>query len=485
MKKSFIVINLISLLFIVSFLFGSCAGRSQSIIADFPDETAGDTVAEFDPDAPAAPAPEAPAAVVPGQIAAAPEAPADAPAAVDEAAPQTAAATATAVSAPVAGTGTLDNGDWIPEVKSRLENLIAQNAGQGKKVIIDFDNTLICRDIGEATFASMVGDKKITSRNIPANITPSGKLNNTRVDIADFSGPAQFYNNFLSVTKEQPEELSPYSNGYVWLTQIMAGMTPADIASSTEKAYANGIARLDRTYPNLQETKVNGYLQPFFYPEMVDLTGLLVKNGYDVYIFSTSNTWTARWIVLKHLNPLIQAKYGAEAAIAPDHVIGISVLVEDNRTGIMHQDSLLAKTNQAYANMDIAELTNYRLTTQVVYPLTGYFGQLANIFKFVSYGRPFLVAGDSPNDHPMLNQAENRLWITRLEKMEYQEKTLDLIENSLPGEWMLQPVLFKESPGFVASQDDVNKRLHAKPFKKKTPNAVIKMLRTSGKLKGF
>ncbi len=379
----------------------------------------------------------------------------------------------------------LDQGKWCPEVKARLETLIAQNAGKGKKVIFDFDNTLICRDIGEATFAAMAGEKKLTLKNIPLEITPPFTLNGKRISPDNAENITMFYEDFLSATKHQPGEACPYSNGYAWVVQIMAGMTPADILSFTEKAYAKGIARQDSEKSNLQETKINGYRQPFFYPEMTDLAGLFLKNGYDVYVISASNIWTVRWMVIKNLNPLIQARHGEGLGIAPDHVIGVSVLLEDTRTGELHKDPLLVRTNKAYANMNLEELANYKLTSQIVYPLTGYFGKVANIIKFITSDRPFLIAGDSPNDHPMLNMAENRLWITRLEKMGYQEKTVKLIDNSLPGEWLLQPVLYKKSPGFVSSQADLDQSFSTKPSSKKTPDAVVQFLKKFGKLQKF
>ncbi len=46
-------------------------------------------------------------------------------------------------------------GNWNPEVKARLEKLIAANANQGKICVFDFDNTTLCRDIGEATMEAL------------------------------------------------------------------------------------------------------------------------------------------------------------------------------------------------------------------------------------------------------------------------------------------------------------------------------------------
>lgn len=376
----------------------------------------------------------------------------------------------------------LDKGKWLPDVKAGLESLIADNAGKGKKVFFDFDNTMICRDIGEATFSAMIGENQLNLDTIPKEISPSFTLDGKRKELKDVKG---YYEDFLSATGHQPGETSIYSNGYAWLAQAMAGMTPAQIVSFTKKAYADGAAIDDLGNKGLQETKVNGYRRPFFYPEMVDLAGLFLKNGYDVYVVSASNIWTVRWMVTKQLNAMIQAKHGKDVKIAPDHVIAVCTLIEDKRDGRLYKDPLLVKENKAYADMDMDELANYQLTTQVVYPLPGYFGKVANIMKFATSERPFFIAGDSPNDHPMLNWAENRLWITRLEKMGYQKKTMAQIEKSLPGNWFIQPTLYKKSPGFVSSAKDLEARFTSNPSKKEKMDGVVDFLKKSGELQKF
>lgn len=361
----------------------------------------------------------------------------------------------------------LDVGKWWPAVKTRLEILISENAGKNKKVVFDFDNTIICRDIGEATFASLVRDKKLTLTNIQTNVSPSFTLANKTLSLKNCQDLTTYYEGFLSVTRHQSRDTSLHANAYAWVVQIMAGMTPADIVLYTEKAYDKGIARKDSTDANLHVSKINGYPQPFFYPEMVDLLGVLLENHFDVYIISASNVWTVRWMVIQNLNPQIQARHGKGIGITPDHIFGINTLLKDRRTGKLYKDPILVKENQAYASLEIEELTHYELTCQIVYPLTAYFGKTAAILKHVTISRPFLVAGDSSNDHPMLNLAENRLWIGRLEKEDYQETTIALIKQSLPGTWLIQPVLYKISPGFVSCGGNLNERLRTRPAMKK------------------
>jgi len=62
-----------------------------------------------------------------------------------------------------AETLTLDNNNWNPQTKKKLETLLSENSGKGKKVIFDFDNTVVSRDIGEATFAWLVKNNKFSA----------------------------------------------------------------------------------------------------------------------------------------------------------------------------------------------------------------------------------------------------------------------------------------------------------------------------------
>ncbi|MHC4504381.1 MAG: HAD family hydrolase, partial [Planctomycetota bacterium] len=294
-----------------------------------------------------------------------------------------------------------------------------------------------------------------------------------------------YYEAFVSATDHQPGNTDPGFSSFAWLVQVMSGLTPADIVRSSEKAYARGIGKADSSDRGLGETRVNGYRRPFFQPEMVDLVGALLRNGYDVYVVSASNVWTVRWMVTKQLNALMRAEDAETPLVPADHVIGVSVLLRDTRTGRLYKDQLLVKENKAYADLEAGELANYKLTTRIAPPLSGYFGKVANIMKHVSLERPFLIAGDSPNDHPMLAWAENRLWMARLEKRAYQEKTAALMGTSLPGRWFVQPVLYKASPGFVPCRSDLERRLRAAPPAFNAADESARVLEGSGRLKGF
>ncbi|MBW1646030.1 MAG: haloacid dehalogenase-like hydrolase [Deltaproteobacteria bacterium] len=376
-------------------------------------------------------------------------------------------------------------GNWNPIVKLQLEKLIAAHAGQGKICIFDFDNTTLCRDIGEATMAALNQAGVLTKEKHNKCIDVEFDLKGKKISMATVKNLPEYYEDFLSATKHHALESTPYENGYGWVVQIMAPMSPADWLPYTEKAFGNGIGEQDSKSPDLHETKINGYRMPFFYPEMVDLYGVLLKNGYKVYISSASNVHTVRWMVLNQLNPRIQALHGKDLAIPPENVIGISCLMNDDRTGKLCKDPYLVRENKKYAYLDKEELSHYHLTPQICHPMNGYYGKLANIMKYITKQRPFLIGGDSSNDLPMLNYAENRIWITRLEKMGYQKTLVKAMGEALPGQWFIQPVLYKKAPGFVSTESDLDRRLAAKPDKLAKAKKVVEFLRQNGALPNF
>jgi len=192
---------------------------------------------------------------------------------------------------------------------------------------------------------------------------------------------------------------------------------------------------------------------------MIDLVGFFIANGFNVYVLTASNILSVRYLVTKELNPKIQEKYGTTIALLPDHVIGVSTLMKDKRDGKLYKDEYLVKKNTRYRELNLKELQNYELTYELAYPLPAYEGKIEMIFKHISHDRPFFITGDSPNDHPMLEWAENRLWIARLEKNDYQEKTAKLIKESYKTKWLIQPVLYKKTPGFIASKKELVERI--------------------------
>ena len=181
--------------------------------------------------------------------------------------------------------------NWTPETRSKLETIIKEQSGTGKIVIFDFDNTLICRDIGEATLGILADQNKINKMLLHELISPGIKNDN----------PTKYYDQLLSSTEHHKYEKTAHANGYAWAVQAMAGLSPVDIINATEKAFKDGSATSDIELNQVSEINVknkeNRFAQPYFYPEMVELVSKFLENDYQIYVVSASNVWTVRWMV--------------------------------------------------------------------------------------------------------------------------------------------------------------------------------------------
>ena len=370
----------------------------------------------------------------------------------------------------------LADNNWHPETKRLLERLLNANARQSQKVIFDFDNTVVSRDIGDATFACLVKNQQLDKVKIRA-ISPSFTLpgSGQEISLDNSADLTCYYEKFLLATTHHAGDDSSFFNGYLWITQAMAGLTPCDVIQATRQGYLANSASNDRANGKNTEIEVTAdgtrYLAPFFQPEMVDLIGQLLLAGYDVYFVSASNVWTVRYMITVELNGLLRKQFGAPCpAIKPEKVIGVSTLLKDRRTGRLCKDPLLVRETsdqaKAYAALQTEELKNYELTNQPVYPVPVYEGKTANLLKYVVSSwldRPFLVAGDSAGDFSMLEFAQHRLWLARLEKSDYQEKVTALITSKQLANWFVQPVLCKKAAGFIKNKAQVSTLLPNSP----------------------
>jgi phosphoserine phosphatase len=379
----------------------------------------------------------------------------------------------------------LDNG-WYSGAKTDLEDLINANADKGEIAIFDFDNTILCRDIGEALFDQLIDENKIKIDNIPDLLKPTFNLSGETVKLTYQDEIANYYEKFCQATEHQIYDSCPNSGSYAWVVQIMAGISVSDIVQYTDKAYNYGIASLDKSDSKLFVTKIQNYPRPFFNIEMADLIGLLNKNGYRVYIVSASNVWSVRWMVLNYLNPLIESMHGSSAVINPLNINGTRVLLKEKSSGILYKDFYLAQENIDYARMNADAISEYELTGIIDYPLPACHGKVASILENISFEKPFLVCGDSPNDFSMLRYAENKLWIARLEKPSFHEELTTIIESGInDSSWIIQPALINQSPGFVSSKSMLLNRIHHDNALLQTAENSLNILLNTGRLQRF
>jgi hypothetical protein len=191
---------------------------------------------------------------------------------------------------------------------------------------------------------------------------------------------------------------------------------------------------------------------------MVELLAQLLHHKFDLWIFSASNVWSVRWMVLHALNPLLR-QHGVKTGISPDHVIGISMLLQDRANGL-HKDELLVRHNHLYAALHPATLRSFKLTSRLQFPVPAYSGKVACILDKITR-RPFLAIGDGQGDHSMLAFSEHRLWLARLEKPADQHATTELLRRQ-PGNWIVQPLLSRKQPRFVSDLSSLH-RSHLSP----------------------
>jgi hypothetical protein len=338
---------------------------------------------------------------------------------------------------------------WRKEIRKALTELIRRGSGKRLPVTLDFDNTIVCGDIAEATLAILVRKGVLNADRIARTLSPSFRLPRG-ASVALDSGPdiTAYYEAFLAPTTHGPADPTPMANGYAWAVEVMEGLTLLDVVRATEEAYACAEPMRQRM---IEVTPgKTGFPAPFFYPEMVELIGELRRHDFDVWVVSASNVWSVRWMVLKALNPLIEA-HGAVSGIPADHVVGVSTLLQDTAGGL-HKDALLVRGNHKYAALEARTLRSFRLTSRLQHPVPTYAGKIGCIWDAIGR-QPYLAAGDSPGDHPMLSFSEHRLWIMRMEKPDYQQTTMDCIRRTGKRGWLVQPVLGRETPGFLATFD--------------------------------
>jgi hypothetical protein len=319
--------------------------------------------------------------------------------------------------------------DWNKETRAALGKLIQSGAGKRLPVVFDFDNTIIRGDVGEATLAVLARSGVLTPAGLPAWLCPP--IRRPGEGRREFQSCADVYECYLAMlapTSHACADPSPYANGYAWAVKVMTGLRVADVLGATRSAFA------------LSQPGQPGFIQvtpgrtsvaaPSFYPEMVELLAELIRHEFDVWIVSASNVWSVRWMVQHALNPLLHARK-AEAGIRADHIIGISTLLADAQ-GALFKDSLLVKENPGYAALETDIVSELRLTSHLQFPLPAYSGKVACIYDAIGC-RPYLCAGDSPNDHAMMAVSEHQLWIAPQGGASL--RRISVIES----DWMTQP----------------------------------------------
>ena len=344
---------------------------------------------------------------------------------------------------------------WSTANREQLASWIRAGAGQHLPVVFDFDNTIVCGDIGEATLAWLAREGKLPPDCLPADLCPPLILpDGSKVTLASIADVTEYYEAFLAPSNHGAKDPAPFANGYVWAVEIMQGLKLAEVVRATREVME--LSQPGRECFVEPTPGKSAYPIPFFYPEIVELIAVLIRQRFDVWVVSASNVWSVRCAVLHGLNPLLKAQ-GVRAGLPLDRVIGVSTLLTDRRGGL-YKDTVLMRDNPDYLALKEPALKPFRLTRLLQYPVPTYSGKVGAIWDYLGR-RPYLCAGDSPGDHAMLSFSEHRLWIARLEKPDYQQVTRKLIRHTGASDWIIQRVLARKAPGFLSDAAQLHERL--------------------------
>jgi hypothetical protein len=167
---------------------------------------------------------------------------------------------------------------WCDDARRGLERLIRRGAGRRLPVVFDFDNSIVCGDIGEATLAILARARAITPPGLAA-ISPGFALaDGTRVDLADCADATEYYELMLQSARGAGHDPAPLATGYVWAAEALGGLTVATVTAAAADAFA-----LSRPGSESMIDVTPGrtaYPAPWFYPEMVELIAVLVAHEF-------------------------------------------------------------------------------------------------------------------------------------------------------------------------------------------------------------
>ncbi len=229
-------------------------------------------------------------------------------------------------------------GNWAPDTRARIQSVIDANAGEGRYVVFDFDNTSIIYDIEEALLIYQIENLKfaidpvdmpdILATGIPdlaleMDESENGVIVTPEALITDISGDYEYlYNNYEGLegdlSLDEIHETNEYADfsaklrymydevgdyfdhavSYPWVTYLFTGMTPDEVQSlATESdSYWGDYGVYEKvSWTSPEETPGEAGIVTVSYTtglhatdELLDLYSVMWANDIDVYIVSAS-----------------------------------------------------------------------------------------------------------------------------------------------------------------------------------------------------
>ncbi len=240
----------------------------------------------------------------------------------------------------------------------------------GDFAVFDADGTLWTGDVTESLFASLV-QRDLRFDRLPDSLQP--------YPAHPGEDPFSYY---LRITK------ADISLGYAWIASAFAGYRLGDLVERLE-------ALQEEARP---PSGPHGPIAaPHVRPEMVALRAALEERGCACWIVSASPEPLVRWLAT-------HPRFGA--GFNPARIIGVDVLLHKS-------DATLSwgSCREHGTVPDLAALHSYKMGTLLRSPNPWFEGKVAAIRRWIAQtANPWLVAGDSLNDVPMLSIAHHRVW---------------------------------------------------------------------------
>ena len=229
---------------------------------------------------------------------------------------------------------------WYADNRDRINDMISKKGACGKTgsvadgaplALLDWDNTMVKNDIGNATFFWMVRNSKVrlpvngdwvtTSQYLtppaaaalaaacgglaaPGQPLPTGPNGNCADELTSVYLNRQTRTGAAAFANYNHRRIAPAA---AWAAQLLAGWTEADVTGFAQEARKQSLDAPEGDEQSVGTARQTGWVR--YYAQMRDLVGTLQADGFDVRIVSASP------------EPVVRV-WAADVGISGDRVMG-------------------------------------------------------------------------------------------------------------------------------------------------------------------
>lgn len=391
-----------------------------------------------------------------------------------------------------------DEVPWRSVVTHAIDEMIAKHANDPEKpvAVFDWDNTMAKHDVSDAVFHEMLArnmifaplgdDLRLVNKLFTDDAINAVKKNCKRITrenkqgyllagtFYETKGPVakacrqeflRFYHNEMTSTGKSAFDQGPKAfnrrtmkPSYLWVTQLFAGMTRADVHALTNEVLD---LRLTPEAKARRSEKIDEFEVPSFlevYDPMSALVAKLINKNFEVWIVSASPQYVVETFA-ERLDKKVQGLFFSQKGRnfletsqehKTLHVIGVQVMTEQGEKasaalaelGITHvgPEPVLVNRVRGCGFARENEIITY-INGKTCFIDVGIFGGDGK----GSAKRPVFAAGDATTDVAMLQSAaELALVINR----NYPELMCNAYQKSELGDkkWIVQPMFIDPCP---------------------------------------